>query len=119
MAVTLGGTSIAPPAAEDGYRVEEVPRGRILELASGKITFEAKEYITRRHVLVWKYISASDFATLAGKIAVTTAQTFVPPYGGSSVSVIVVPGTWKYTPRKLGDGNSYYSCEVVLQEVGA
>jgi hypothetical protein len=118
MAVKLGGASIAPPAAEGGYRVEELPRGRVITLASGKVTYEVFETMLHRHVLSWKLISATDFATLKGKMEVTSVQSFVPPYGGSTVNVIVMPGTWKWTPRKMGDGNTYYACEGVLLETG-
>jgi hypothetical protein len=118
MAVTLGGTSIVPPAAEGGYRVEEVPRGRMIDLASGKVNIEVWENITRRHILSWKFITAAQFSTLKGVIEATGEKTFVPPYGLTSVKVVVAPGSWKYTPRKLGNGSTYYSCEVVLSETG-
>jgi hypothetical protein len=118
MAVTLGGTSIVPPAADGGYRVEELPRGRVINLASGKVTYEVWETVLHRHVLSWKLIAAAEFATLKSKMEVSTVQAFVPPYGGSTVNVIVMPGTWRWTPRKMGDGNTYYNCEGVLLETG-
>ena len=117
MATTLGGTTLAEPAYEnDGYEIEAVDVGAVQNLASGAVGYD---YVAtrRRFTLRWRNTSESDRNNAWTRYQVKTSQAFSPPDSASSITVIVVPNSWRCDYINAGDGTRYYTYEMQLEEV--
>jgi hypothetical protein len=118
MATTLGGTTIADPmAGADGHRITAHDIGVEMTMADGSLRYE--HVGTRKHfALRWQGITGTQKGALWTRYLVKTAQTFVPPEGGS-YTVLVVRDSWEEASIEASDATYRYNVALELEEQAA
>jgi len=119
MATTLGGATLADPAAgTDGHVVTTRDIGSEMDMADGSLRYD--HIGTRKHfALRWQGITSAQVATIYGKYGVRTVQAYSPPESASSFNVIVVRDSWREESITLSDGTFVYNCAMELEEQSA
>ena len=118
MTTTIGGTTVADPAAGlEGVEVEEVDTGILLELADGTAT--AQHINTRQRFKVkWVGLTSAQLTTLEGTLTRATSLAVQLPHMGATVNCFVVPGSYRKRYLPTSTAATYrYQAEVTFIEI--
>ena len=117
MATTLGGVTLADPAAgSEGYRGEYRGEGAAAAMADGSLVYYYGNSGSRFHIwLHWNGIINEQWDAITARANVKTAQAFVAP-DGETFTVIVWPNSFKWDSFETGTGTTYYNVDLELEE---
>ena len=111
MALSIGGTALAEPMAENGCTEGRVFVGNQERNLSGSMTEDLFAW-KRTWAVTWKGVTGAQVSAIETEIAKTPPLVFVPYHGGS---FNVMVRRFEKTPQYLAAG-TFYDASLALEE---
>jgi hypothetical protein len=116
MATTLGGVTLPDPTVGgEGHDTQYMGEGAFQVMADGSIVYD---YGTarRRIGLTWRAMTTAQYSSLHTQYQVKTTQAFQPPDATDTLSVFIVPNSWRCRSFEIGTSTPYYDISFQLEE---
>lgn len=114
MTTTLGGITLPDPLWDyPGYERAARDIGAFQEMADGSLVFDYVGY-RQTYILRWVGLTATERTTIWDRYVIKTGQAFSPPDSGGSITVLVVPNSWREAYIE-SDGSPRYRVEMALE----